>query len=348
MTGQPGKHPVDELHQAVGRLLTVGGMEPTTDFLSALEEQRLLPWAAYTELLFEIDTTLLDRRRIKALWTKAGHVVGTSSQQPWFPLEGPRRLAPVPPPAVMMDRHVVRPMLDSELQASSESEFTALLRTIQQRSGRNPAQVGKDARIPRSQAYSLISRATLPTRPDQVRRFADACGLPYDQVQRVMRLWSELHERKNRRPVTAPPIATTVKGLDATTSLTARSRAVYNLFLNDPVALEPVNLVRFASGTRCAERVLLNGVDIAADARKLEIGHLLLQSVGANPTFAQALRALRVGQGHSLAELARRTHYSKGYLSKIENAQKPPAADLVRNLERALDAQGILLRLAGV
>ncbi|MBO4255751.1 helix-turn-helix domain-containing protein [Streptomyces griseorubiginosus] len=47
----------------------------------------------------------------------------------------------------------------------------------------------------------------------------------------------------------------------------------------------------------------------------------------------------------SLADLARRTHYSKGYLSKIETGVKPVTVDVARQCDHILGAGGELLRL---
>ncbi|MET9467118.1 helix-turn-helix domain-containing protein [Streptomyces sp. NPDC006544] len=66
---------------------------------------------------------------------------------------------------------------------------------------------------------------------------------------------------------------------------------------------------------------------------------------GAAPHFPAQLRRLRVQRGLSLSDLARRTHYSKGYLSKIETGAKPATVDVARSCDRALDAEGELLRL---
>ncbi|MFE2311462.1 helix-turn-helix domain-containing protein, partial [Streptomyces sp. NPDC059411] len=61
--------------------------------------------------------------------------------------------------------------------------------------------------------------------------------------------------------------------------------------------------------------------------------------------FPAQLRRLRVERGLSLADLARRTHYSKGYLSKIETGVKPVTAEVARSCDRVLGAEGELLRL---
>ncbi|MFJ6718338.1 helix-turn-helix domain-containing protein [Streptomyces sp. NPDC091259] len=61
--------------------------------------------------------------------------------------------------------------------------------------------------------------------------------------------------------------------------------------------------------------------------------------------FAAELRRLRRRRNVSLSELARSIHYSKGYLSKIENGRKPPTPDVARRCDQALGAGGELVRL---
>ncbi|RSM90415.1 XRE family transcriptional regulator [Kibdelosporangium aridum] len=61
--------------------------------------------------------------------------------------------------------------------------------------------------------------------------------------------------------------------------------------------------------------------------------------------FAEQLRRIRLAAGVSLSELAKRVHYSKGYLSKIETGVKPAGADLARRCDAALDAGGELVSL---
>ena len=58
--------------------------------------------------------------------------------------------------------------------------------------------------------------------------------------------------------------------------------------------------------------------------------------MGAESGFGEALRQLRTRRGLSLAELSRLTHYSKGYLSNIENGRKPPTVDMARRLDHVL------------
>ena len=59
-----------------------------------------------------------------------------------------------------------------------------------------------------------------------------------------------------------------------------------------------------------------------------------------------ALRQHRLAAGLSLGDLAARVHYSKGYLSKIENGAKHPGPDLLRRCDTALAANGALDALA--
>jgi WD40 repeat protein/transcriptional regulator with XRE-family HTH domain len=62
-------------------------------------------------------------------------------------------------------------------------------------------------------------------------------------------------------------------------------------------------------------------------------------------TFGERLRRLRTDRGLSLADLARRVHYSRGHLSKVETGQKAPSVDLARGCDEALEADGTLVAL---
>jgi transcriptional regulator with XRE-family HTH domain len=62
--------------------------------------------------------------------------------------------------------------------------------------------------------------------------------------------------------------------------------------------------------------------------------------------FGTTLRRLRLAQGLSMGQLAERVHFSKGYLSKIENGLKPPTLAVARLCDAALDADGALTALA--
>ncbi|MFF6779503.1 helix-turn-helix domain-containing protein [Streptomyces sp. NPDC012510] len=62
-------------------------------------------------------------------------------------------------------------------------------------------------------------------------------------------------------------------------------------------------------------------------------------------SFPAQLRRLRRERGLSLTDLARQTHYSKGYLSKIETGTKRATVDVARLCDQVLRAEGALLRL---
>jgi WD40 repeat protein/transcriptional regulator with XRE-family HTH domain len=64
--------------------------------------------------------------------------------------------------------------------------------------------------------------------------------------------------------------------------------------------------------------------------------------------FGSELRRLRAQRGVSLAGLSRLVHYSKGYLSKIENGDKPVTLDVARRCDAALGAGGSLVALVEV
>jgi WD40 repeat protein/transcriptional regulator with XRE-family HTH domain len=62
-------------------------------------------------------------------------------------------------------------------------------------------------------------------------------------------------------------------------------------------------------------------------------------------SFPAQLRRLRMERGLSLADLARETHYSKGYLSKIETGAKRATPDVARRCDEVLRADGRLVAL---
>ncbi|WP_090103275.1 helix-turn-helix domain-containing protein [Lentzea jiangxiensis] len=63
-------------------------------------------------------------------------------------------------------------------------------------------------------------------------------------------------------------------------------------------------------------------------------------------TFGELLRAHRVAAGLSMGQLAKLIHYSKGYLSKIENDLKPPTPTVARLCDGVLDVGGRLVEAA--
>jgi transcriptional regulator with XRE-family HTH domain len=62
--------------------------------------------------------------------------------------------------------------------------------------------------------------------------------------------------------------------------------------------------------------------------------------------FGEKAKTLMDEQGVSLRELARRTHYDAGHLSKVLKGYKPASTELAARLDAALDADGSLLALA--
>ncbi|MFJ5989351.1 multiprotein-bridging factor 1 family protein [Lentzea sp. NPDC092896] len=63
-------------------------------------------------------------------------------------------------------------------------------------------------------------------------------------------------------------------------------------------------------------------------------------------TFGDLLRAHRIAAGLSMGQLAKLIHYSKGYLSKIENDLKPPTPTVARLCDGVLDVGGRLVEAA--
>jgi transcriptional regulator with XRE-family HTH domain len=62
-------------------------------------------------------------------------------------------------------------------------------------------------------------------------------------------------------------------------------------------------------------------------------------------TFGAELRRRRMEASLSLAQLATRVHYSKGYLSQIENGHRQPTSSLARLCDSMLGAGGVLSAL---
>lgn len=61
--------------------------------------------------------------------------------------------------------------------------------------------------------------------------------------------------------------------------------------------------------------------------------------------FGPRLRALRVANGLSLSEFARRVFYSKGHVSRIETGAQMPSVHFARQCDAALEANGALAAL---
>ncbi|MEU6726634.1 helix-turn-helix domain-containing protein [Nonomuraea wenchangensis] len=67
---------------------------------------------------------------------------------------------------------------------------------------------------------------------------------------------------------------------------------------------------------------------------------------GAETAPGAALRRLRAARGLSLKELSRLTHYSKGYLSKVETGEKALTVGVARRCDAVLETGGELTELA--
>jgi transcriptional regulator with XRE-family HTH domain len=63
-------------------------------------------------------------------------------------------------------------------------------------------------------------------------------------------------------------------------------------------------------------------------------------------TFGRLLRELREARGLSLTRFAASTHYSKGYLSRVESGRQAASEALARQCDAALDARGDLIAAA--
>src|SRR5260370_26102913 len=63
--------------------------------------------------------------------------------------------------------------------------------------------------------------------------------------------------------------------------------------------------------------------------------------------FGDELRRLLAERGMSLNELARRSNYDSGYLSKVARGHKRPNRELAARLNEVLGGDGALIRLAG-
>lgn len=139
-----------------------------------LDGDVVAPWPEYAVALFDLDLSVGVKKLLRQAWQAAArHGIAR------------REIRPLAPTST------------GELHAATEAAYVELMRLIQVRSGRTPSQLAAAAGpgLPRSQAYSMLRRETLPTKPEQVRLFLTTCGLPEDQVERMLQLWSELRER---------------------------------------------------------------------------------------------------------------------------------------------------------
>jgi DNA-binding XRE family transcriptional regulator len=70
-----------------------------------------------------------------------------------------------------------------------------------------------------------------------------------------------------------------------------------------------------------------------------------VSTTGDATTFGAAVRRRRVAAGLSLSDLARRIHYSKSHLSKVETGRRAPSLDFARRCDVTLEAGGALVSL---
>lgn len=174
MTG-PEPDPVVKLQTIIR---SVAGARPPKPIAALLNGDTVKPWSEYAVALFELDLPLRVKKVLRQAWQAAARRGITR----------PREMCPLAPTS------------NSELHATTVAEFLELLRLVQLRSGLTLSQLSSKAGpgLPRSQAYSMLSRGALPTKPGQVRLFLKTCGLPEDQVDRVLQLWSALREETDR------------------------------------------------------------------------------------------------------------------------------------------------------
>lgn len=101
---------------------------------------------------------------------------------------------------------------------ASTAEFLSLLRQMAEKSPRSKGQIAAFSDIPRSTAYSFMSstNTALPSNPDQVRKYAKACGLDEPQIEQLMRSWKRLDTTRGRAATEEPLHPTPLASGDTT------------------------------------------------------------------------------------------------------------------------------------
>ncbi|WP_156077278.1 hypothetical protein [Saccharothrix sp. NRRL B-16314] len=215
-------------HQQVGRVFSLNQAMLPPELMRAFDQRVLLPWSTYAAQLFTLDSTIDQRRHVRAGWDAAWRhlrdVVDqrapsqTATENPAPRQASTPRTAPAEragsrpgrsessaasaprssPPAGVRPRRASTlrssplTLAPEEVCARTESEFIELLRKIQARSGASVPRLAAEAGVPRSQLYSLLRRGRLPTKPEQVVAVIKAAGLTEEQVAQVMHLWTTL------------------------------------------------------------------------------------------------------------------------------------------------------------
>ncbi|MEU4806326.1 hypothetical protein [Actinosynnema sp. NPDC023587] len=97
----------------------------------------------------------------------------------------------------------------SVLRADSAAEFRSMLDRIRREAGLSCGQIAVKTGIPRSQAYALVDvkRAALPSKPDQVVAFLQACNLSPMHTDIVMDRLRELRQPQVLTKPTASGLA---------------------------------------------------------------------------------------------------------------------------------------------
>lgn len=162
---------LDRFHMLIR--VASGEQRPAGHLAALLNREEPAPWPEYAAAMFEMTIELSLKRSLLQAWQEA------------FRKSVPPRRQQIQPSV---------PTSLDELHATTVAEFLGLLKKIQLRSGLLLPEIARRAgrALPRSQAYSMLSRGNLPTRPEQVRLFVTTCGLPEPQVVRVMELWTKL------------------------------------------------------------------------------------------------------------------------------------------------------------
>jgi DNA-binding phage protein len=195
---------VANLHQQVASALVAGGVEVPT-YLEGDVVERLLPWGNYDSLLRRARTRSERIADLEVLWSQIdAQAEGDDA-----------------------DRHgeQLAATADSELRAETVTEFIELLRTLRARAKGSATTLAERAGIGRSQLYNMLNvdRGVLPTKLEQVKGFAQACGLPAHQVDQLVMLWLNLTKvsqmltaQRRRSPYTAR-LTTRLAHIDITT-----------------------------------------------------------------------------------------------------------------------------------
>ncbi|MFJ5992977.1 helix-turn-helix domain-containing protein [Lentzea sp. NPDC092896] len=85
--------------------------------------------------------------------------------------------------------------------------------------------------------------------------------------------------------------------------------------------------------------------EVVGGRRTVQDRRAWVNTAGPGADFGAELRRRRVEAGMSLSQLANVVHYSKGYLSKVENGRLPPTATLARLTDGFLGAGGALIEV---